>query len=310
MLNVSSIKAVSPSFTGGANITSKLGSFIKKSNIATKVANKMEYDGLSMSMTSMMILLYGATIVPRYINATDKYDRREILTRDFLSITSILFAAKALNKSISHAFAKTTGFVLNTIPKKLAGKNWYQKLGHYLNPTDNSVMSYSELEKKYSNFEKYPEKIKGFIDFVHSQKGSVQKILSKGKVAAITAKAIGEKDAAALKSMSEKDICAKLIEADKKGTDGIKAFYETMKDEKNPLVTKAKTMNSTFDFASTCLIVPLFMLWIERYNEQKTKKLKAQENAQKANISNSQAPKDMKKENSKVFANFAGNSKV
>src|SRR5574344_994524 len=116
MLNVSSIKAVNPSFKGGANITSKIGSFIKKNNIATKVANKMEYDGFSMSMTSMMILLYGATIVPRYINATDKYDRREILTRDFLSITSILFAAKAWNKGFSRIFSKASGFVLNKVP--------------------------------------------------------------------------------------------------------------------------------------------------------------------------------------------------
>src|SRR5574344_2056485 len=115
MLNkVTMTRVNQPSF--GSNLTASIGKQIMKTPTLKDFAGKIEYSNFTMSMTSMLILLYGATIVPRYINATDKYDRREILTRDFLSITSILFAAKAWNKGFSRIFSKASGFVLNKVP--------------------------------------------------------------------------------------------------------------------------------------------------------------------------------------------------
>ena len=49
------------------------------------------------------------------------------------------------------------------------------------------------------------------------------------------------------------------------------AIYEILKHPDNKLVKHAKTLNSTFSFASIILFVPAFMVWLARHCEKMTK---------------------------------------
>ncbi len=276
MVSINPINATNkPSFGSLGSIQTKIGETVCSNKTLKKLSDKMEYNGFSMSTLTLSGILYGATIVPRYLNATDKHDKREILLRDVTSITAILFAAKALGKGISRKFENKTGYVLTNITNEFKSKKWYQKLGDMLNPDGQlSVLNSKELEQKYSNIEAYPEKIKSFVDFVHDRGGNVGKIFSNKKLKPIVEKIVGNNE------KTEEEFCNKLIEADKNKTPEMQELYTALKEKDNPLVTKAKTMNSAFDFASTLLIVPAGMIGIEALNEKITKKCVAKEKAE------------------------------
>lgn len=260
--------------------TASLGKRIFSNPTLKKFSDAMEYDKFSMSIPAMMGILYGATIVPRYCQATDKHDRREILTRDVTSITAILFLAKALNKGFSRYFAKKSGFVLNNTPLD-HGKNLLNRVKNYLNPSGGiDVLNSQELKLKYSNLKNYNEGIKGFFKFVDGQGGDIRKILASNKVTKENADKILGKDI--LKATKE-EVETKLAKAE--GSAELNKIYSEFEKPDNTFVKKAKTMNSTFDFLSTIMLTPALMIGIEKFNEHMTKKILAKEEAKKSKAS-------------------------
>jgi hypothetical protein len=102
----------------------------------------------------------------RLLNAPDKYDRKETITRDITSFASILFAAEALSKGFSNAFAKYSGLALNIKPAD-HNEGFFKKFKNYFSPTGGiNVLSNKQLESKYINIEGYKDGINGFFDFV------------------------------------------------------------------------------------------------------------------------------------------------
>lgn len=265
----------------------RIGKRIINSNkFKGKLVDPFEYDQFSMSVPAMMLLLYGATVPPRYINAVDKHDRREILTRDVTSITAILFFAKALSRGFSKGFSKLSGFALNNTPKN-HGENIFKRIADYLNPTSTGgidVLTSQELTLKYSNLKNYQNGIHDFIKFIKEQGGNVQKVLGFDPTVKENTEKILGKDL--FKSTFE-EIDEGFKKA--KGTEALENIYKIFQDPKNSYVKKAKTMNSFFGFLSVVLLVPAFMIWIERFNERTTQKLIAKEKAEKAAKLNSQA---------------------
>lgn len=262
-----------PSFSGIAS----LGKKVLSSGGLKKFSDKAEYDRFSMSMPAMMVILYGATVLTRYFQATDKHDKREILTRDLLSITAILFGAKVLARSFSKGFSKISGFALQNKP--LNHTNFKTKLKNYLNPVGVDVLTSQELKLKYSKLENYKNGISDFFKFVDEQGGDIRKILAykKGGIRKDVEVIVG-KD---IKSATKKEVVdsfeAAKTSKDPKITSALENVYKGFSDEKNPFVNKAKTMNSTFDFISTILLVPGFMMWLEKFNERVTKKAVAKD---------------------------------
>jgi len=281
--NISPSMKKQPSF--GSSFTEKIGRNVLSSDTFKKVAGKFEYDKFSMSLTSLLVLLYGATIVPRYVQATDKHDKREILTRDMLSITAILFGAKALAKGFSQVFSKISGLVLNNKP--INHTKPLNKLFNYLRPKQGvKLLTSQELTAKYSNIKGYPNGIFDFFKFIEGQKGDLGKVLAADKGVRANAKIILGKDVRKATVQEIKDGFAKA-----EGSKELENIYEILEKPDNKLVKKAKTMNSAFDFLATVLLVPGFMIWLEKYNEKVTKRRIAQElNEKNVQAENSKAP--------------------
>lgn len=257
-----------------------MGKKIISSSAIKKASDAFEYNDFSMSVPTMMLVLYGFTIPPRYINATDKHDRREILTRDVTSITAILFFSNALSRVFSKAFAKGSGFVLNNTPLNHKKSNVFQKAWNYLTPFAGEgidVLNSQELISKYSNLKGYKNSIQDFFHFIHNQGGDVSKVLSYDKTVKENADKILGKD---VKKASFKEITGAFEKA--KGTKALENIYNIFEKADNKYVRKAKTMNSLFSFLSIVLLVPGFMIWLEKFNEKMTKKLVAKEQAEKA----------------------------
>lgn len=266
-----------PAFGSMAGLGKKLLSCKKFKKLAM---DPYEYANFSMSMPTMMLVLYGATIPPRYIQAVDKHDRREILTRDVASITAILFFSTALSRAFSKIFSKITGFALNNRPLGHKNANIFKKAWNYLTPFKDEgidVLNSHELTLKYSNFSKYKNGIHDFFTFIKKQGGNVGKVLSWNKTVKENAdKILGKSVKKA--SFDEIDNAFKKAE----GSDALKNIYKAFEKADNKYVRSARTMNSTFTFLSLVLLVPGFMIWLEKFNEKTTKRLIAKEQAEKA----------------------------
>ena len=95
--------------------------------------------------------------------------------------TALLFGAKALARLFSDGFTKVTGLALNN--KNLEGRNVFQKVVDYLNPTDkrHSVLSSKQLDSKYTNLEDYKGGVNGFMEFIEQSGGNVKKAFAQDK---------------------------------------------------------------------------------------------------------------------------------
>lgn len=287
--NINQNRPLQPSFTGGFTENVGKGLLKASSSLVRKVSDKFEYNYMTMPLIPLLLLLYGATIVPRYVNAKDKYDRREILTRDFLSITALMFMSNALSTAMSRHFTKTSGFALNDVPSGFEGKKPLQKLWSYLKPGGLELLNSHEIVAKYSNIDRYANGIVDFITFIHAHGGDITKVLSYSKGGIKEhADAIVGKDIKSIK-IDKKDpkdaglaeIKEAFAKAIKEKSPHLEKIYKAFRDPNNVFVRHAKTMNSVFAFASMCLLTPAFMIGIEKYNEHVTKKQIAQEKAAK-----------------------------
>lgn len=276
-----------PTFTSASAMES-LGTKISTSTGLLKgFAKNMEAKNFSLSPLSLVALLYGATIVPRYIQAYDKHDRREILLRDTISISALLYLSSSLNKGFSKLMSGISGFALSLKPKDETGKaknlgNAISKAWGYFNPLKGlEVLNSEKIVAKYSNVDKYKNGIVDFIDFIQDEGGDIKQVLSKDP----TIKAHADKIVGAdIKSVDAGKIREAFDAAKKVGHSGhesLDGIYQVLKNTDNKLVSHAKTMNSAFGFLSTVLLVPAFMIWIQRFNEKLTKKIVAKELAQK-----------------------------
>lgn len=268
-----------PSFSGGFTESIGKGILESKSNFFRTIVDKFEYTSFTMPLVPLLGVLYGATIVPRYVNAKDKYDRREILTRDVLSITALLFLSNILATGMSRFFTEKTGFALNDVPSDYPKAKAWKKFMYRVMPGGLELFTSHELAAKYSNIDKYNNGILDFITFIHKHKGDIRKVFSykEGGVKE-HADAIVGKD---IKQASIDEITKAFEKAVRDKSSDLEEIYKVFRDPNNAFVRHAKTMNSVFAFASLCVLTPAFMIGIEKYNEHVTKKQIAQEQAAK-----------------------------
>lgn len=276
-----------PSFGSAESLSKKLLS----GGILRKFSDAIEYDGYSMTSASLLALFYGAVIVPRYVQAYDKYDRYEIIRRDLISLTALVFMARALSKGFSQICSKASGFVLNHKPEgfnKLGTKIW-----NYINPeSEFATLKSDQIVAKYSKVDEFKNGIVDFCEFIDKKGGNINKVLSFDKtVKANTEKILGKP----LKGATYEEIVKGFEKA--KGSDALKSIYEVFSKPNNPFVKHAKIMNSAFGFASTFFLVPALIVWIAKSNEKITKqriaKDMAAQQAKQEQVSQSQ---DNKKE--------------
>lgn len=264
------------------NFASGIGSNAVKGGFLGKLFNKFEFNGASMSVPGMLTLLFGFCLPPRYINAKSDKEKKEIVVRDVSSFTAILFAAKAMARGFSDAFAKISGLALNVKPED-HNKSILHKVKNYFTAGAGiDVLTSEQIVSKYSNIEDYKEGINGFFNFLEENGGDVKKVLNIDKNVKTQAEKImtdfgGGKS---LKDATLEEIHTAFKKA--KGSDALENIYTVFKSKDNRFINRAKTFNSAFGFASTLVLVPMFMMWLARYCESMTKKAIAKEKEQKA----------------------------
>lgn len=266
-------------FTGKMNIaqkgSAKLGDFV--SGFSDRFKNIFEFSGASMSVESMLGLLFGFCLTPRLINAQSNTDRKEILFRDVTSFFAILFGAKTLTKIFSDLFANRSGLALNIKPEN-HNESIFKKISHYISPSGGvQVLDSDRIISTYSDVASSKNGISDLFTFVDKHGGNVGKMLSIDKEIKEAATTIlGE---APNRNMKTKDIINKFKKAE--GSEAYKKIIDILGKADNTLVEKAKTYNSAFGFASL-LLVPALMIWISKHCENMTKKRIAEENRLKA----------------------------
>lgn len=264
------------------NFASGIGANAVKDGFLGKLFNKFEFNGASMSVPGMLTLLFGFCLPPRYINAKSDKEKKEIVVRDVSSFTAILFAAKAMARGFSDAFAKISGLALNVKPED-HNKSILHKVKNYFTAGAGiDVLTSEQITSKYSNIEDYKEGINGFFNFLEENGGDVKKVLNIDKNVKTQAEKImtdfgGGKS---LKDATLEEIHTAFKKA--KGSDALENIYTVFKSKDNRFINRAKTFNSAFGFASTLVLVPMFMMWLARYCESMTKKAIAKEKEQKA----------------------------
>lgn len=263
-----------PSFTGAM---SSIGRTLSNKSKFLKVFDKCEFEGFMASIPAMTAIMYGGALVPRFINAYDKHDRREILVRDLASMTAVLYLARAMIKVFSEIFQKTSGFVLNLKPEKHKGT--FRKIWNYANPmSDLHVLNSEQLASKYSQIENFKGGITGFCEFIEKGGGDLKRVLSSDKQIQAAAEKITKNP---LKNLTANEIKTALKNSLKsKDKKPLEELYRLLSNPNNNLVKRAKTMNSAFGFVSTIILVPGMMIFLSKFNERLTKRVLAKEKEQ------------------------------
>lgn len=238
-----------------------------------KLAKSIEFNSMNMSFPVLLTVMFGGVLAPRLKQAQDKYDREEILRRDSISIMTIAFGAPILSKMFSKFNEMTSGLALTKKPKEFNAKSPIAKIVDYLRPVNGvHVLSSSEIVSKYSKIDNYEGGVKGFCDFIDSQKGSLKKVFGFTKETKdIVEDICGGKEA--FESADNKKITEAIANAMKKTPEKIEELCKHFEGSNNKFVQKAKSMNSAFGFLSMVLLVPLFLGFVlPKVNEKITKR--------------------------------------
>lgn len=270
-------KSKDVSFGSGAGLIERAGEKIFNGKNLKSVSDIFELSGPIIQGNAMAVLLYGACIPPRLINAQDKYDYGEIMLRDMTAFTALLFGAKALARLFSDGFTKMTGLALNK--KDLAGRTKLQKVWDYLNPADtrHSILSSKQLEYKYTNIHQFKNGVDGFVEFIEKSGGNIKKALANDEnIKAATERILKEVKGKTFAQATKEEIKEALHIAREQKLPALNKFYELFKG-RNKLMNRAKTCNSFFGALSTLVLVPGLIIGLTDLCKYMTDKRKAKE---------------------------------
>lgn len=273
-----------PSFGSAATITNTL---TNTKGIIGKIAQTIEFEGCNVSFPLLLGIMGFGILIPRTMQAKDKYDREEILRRDLVTCATMCFAEKELRKGFSKLNETKSGLVLAAKDKGFEQQNLFKKIFDYLRPIKGvQVLSSEQIISKYSGIDKYKDGIKGFCEFIEGQGGNLSKVFSvtdeaKNIVQKLLAKE--GKDIATADNTTIKDTLTKAIDSD-----DVKKLTDLFRDKNNPWVQKAKTLNARFTALSVLVLVPVFLgFLLPAINERATKKrIREEENQKNLNMKN------------------------
>lgn len=256
-----------PAFGSASGLSNKLLS----GGTLRKFSNAIEYNNFAMSSASLLGLFYAAVVLPRYVQAYDKYDRREIIRRDLISLTALVFMARGMAKGFSEICQKTSGLVLNHKPEgfnKIGKKIW-----NYINPeSEFHVLGSDQIVSKYSKIHENKNGIVDFCEYINKNGGNINKVLSSEPTVKSNTEKLLEKT---LKEAKYEEIVNKFAKS--KDSQELKNIYKVFESPTNPFVKSAKAKNSLFGFISTFILTPALIIWIAKSNERMTKKRVAED---------------------------------
>ncbi len=255
----------------------KIADALKNGGGFRKFANAFEFNGIDMSFATLMGVMGLGVVYPRVKNAYDKHDKREILTRDLLTLSALIVGAKALLKTITRGFEKVSGMAMTEKAPNYAKLSTPKRIFEHLRPFGGvQVYSNSDIILKYSDVDKYKGGFEGFCKYVSKSGGNLVKLFGYDKT---TKTAMETMLGKSLKQASEKDIMSAI--KNKNNAKYVNDIVNVFKDKNNTFIRKAKSITGVFGFVSTFIAVPAFMIFLQKFNEKMTKKAIAKEQEEK-----------------------------
>ncbi len=249
-----------------ANGCENIGKKFSTSKVLKKANKFFETDGFNFGSTAFNSLVMGAVILPRFIQARDNDERREILTRDTTTIATLLFAMKGINAGLSKAVSKATGLVLTNKPNA-SGKNAFAKIYDYIRPSGIRAMSEKEILSKYGQIANKDSFVK-LLEYVKDGGGDIAKTLNiKGDLADGVKSALGN-----IKGMSADDIINKVKEMSE---DSLKGIVKVLESPNNPIATKCKHISAWFQGGALAVIIGFLGFGLPAINKVMTSRAHA-----------------------------------
>ena len=268
-------KGNSPSFKGLG--IGRITKAVQKDGFWRKFTNAFEFDGINMSCAGLLSLMGLGVVYPRVKNAYDKHDRREILTRDIVTITALVAGAKALLKTVTRLFEKKSGIVMSEkAPNYKKMPKWRRILEHLRPFGGTQVYSNDDIILKYTNVDKFNDGLAGFCKFIKKSGGNLAKLFANDNVTKTNMEQMLGKS---LKEATNNEIINAVSDA--KNAKFVENIVNVFKDNKNTFVRKAKSITGVFGFVSTFIAVPAFMIFLQKFNEHVTKNAIAKEQKEK-----------------------------
>lgn len=149
----------------------------KLGNSLRKVNNFIQGESFNPGRGAYYVLMGGCVIAPRLVQAREPDEFREILTRDIITVLTILFAMKGLKSGMCTAAQKKAGIPL---VEDLVGKNAnkFQRLKGYLNPNGGiTALDSNEINSRYSRIFTQDELVKT-LEMVDKEGGSIADMFS------------------------------------------------------------------------------------------------------------------------------------
>ena len=270
--NTQKMNNTSPSFGASSNV-SKLVNTITTDKGIGNFFRGFEFESCNVSFPMLLGIMALGILIPRTIQAKDKYDREEILRRDLITCATMCFGEKILQKAFSKVNEAKSGFVLATKPEGLTQttniKDKLKLAWNYLRPIKGvKIMSTDQIVSKYSKIGDYKNGIAGFCDFINGQGGKLNKVFSLTD----EAKQLVE---TALEGTIDSADNAKIKNAlsNPKNSEVVKKLIALFEDKDNAWVKHARTINARFTAFSICILVPVFLgFLLPMINERSTKK--------------------------------------
>ena len=238
----------------------KIGDKFLKSDVLQGFVNHFEFEGFSMPFAALAAICTCGVILPRLAQARDKDEFKEICIRDCTTVGIMLFARKGLQNIFSKAFSNLSGLPLLKYPDKHEGL--FKSAFNYLRPVNGvSILSSADIKSKFTNIDKFRNGIVDFCDFVTKSKGDVKKLFtSNDKLAEKTKQAFDSLNTGIdFASATSEQLTNAFTYLHANKSDTLNGIYEFFRDGKNPIMSKARFYNSTFDFLATFVLVPTML---------------------------------------------------
>lgn len=255
-------------------------------NVVQKANKFIQGEGYNPGRGAYYFLMSACVVGPRLLRARDDDEKREILTRDVTTITTILFAMKALQAGMCSVAQRKTGLPL--VHDAVKNQNIGKRILGYLNP-EGGIMPFTsdEVIARYSRFQDRDSFVKA-LKTIDKEGGKISKVFNleskKGERPMYIAaqKLFGENFLE--KSNNELIECAqnstsksalegleKLIGSKAVGsTEGVEAGILNNKD--NPITKYARNISARFNTLSLAITAGFLGFGISKINEFITSK--------------------------------------
>ena len=265
------------------NIANKVASSYKKSgSIINKAGNFIDPNGKAVSAGVLSVIMLTAVPLPRFFKARNSTERREVLIRDFPTVTTLLFAMKAMKGGIAKAAEKKMGLVLTNGPKDYRSLPLGKKLKNLFSPNSGvTVFNTDEILQKYTRIND-SETLAKMLTSVQEQGGDIKKLLTidskKGKVGELSA-AVSGVYGDKFKDMKPEEIIAGI--KNPANSDKVKGIIDVLDDaDKNPIVKNSKVVTAGIKYLSWGVVVFLLGYGLSKLNQIITNAVDGKKKAQ------------------------------